>query len=93
MKKADLLPVENKTFIKLVQLVGIVATVKLVDEFGGGAVYIPKSKDPLYLKRNLSIIKDRERGLSFKVLGEKYGIPTKTVKSIMRAYKNKARRR
>lgn len=67
----------------LVQIIGVSATVKLADHFGGLQFYVPKIDTLLGNKRNSMIREDRKRGLDYRQLAQKYKLTEVWIRQIV----------
>lgn len=70
------------TIIGLIDLIGSAATERLVDEFGGDCIYIPKCHKHFHHNRNLEILNDRKIGMKISELRKKYNLSRRRILEI-----------
>lgn len=68
---------------EVAELIGIENYLKIVDIFGGGAIYIPKPDGVLRSARNRKIIEDYKDGENCKLIAKKYNLTKSAVINIL----------
>lgn len=78
-------------FKKLVRIIGLDNTTKLMQEFGGKVLYIPKIQGLVRIRRDEKIYKDHETGeYTHAELARKWGLKKPTLTRIInRVHKRK----
>jgi Mor family transcriptional regulator len=80
----------TKVFDRLVELVGIEATRKILIEYGGRSIYIPKVDIFLGRQRNWRIVDEYEKGLyTQRELAEKWSLSQSQIQRIISETKEK----
>ena len=68
---------------KLVDVIGLEATLQLCDVFGGESVYIPRNDRTFAAVRAYIIKKEHQAGMSAKQLARKYGLSVRMAEKIV----------
>ena len=68
---------------EIAELIGLEKYLKMVESFGGEAIYIPKSDGLLKTVRNRLIREDWEAGKSYRLLAKKYHLTKNTIIAIV----------
>ena len=85
-------PINLHSFVKIV---GIECYEKIVEEYGGGGIYIPSQKKHDISKKNRAIYEDdRDKNMNYRDLRKKYKLSETTIRKIIdkclkEDYKNK----
>jgi len=79
---------QPKSFTRLVETVGLEATLALIVAFGGKSLHIPKVNNFLINRRNKKIFEDHSsKKYTQKQLMAKWDMPMSTIYTIARRYK------
>jgi len=71
-----------RQYADLIQVIGLEATVKLCNEYGGMNIYIPKADGIIFAKRRDTIMKEYN-GYNIAKLAKKYGLSVRAVQMIV----------
>lgn len=79
---------KSKTFTRLIELVGVEATRKLLAEYGGQTLYVPKLEIFFGRQRNWKIAEEYESGeYSQQQLAEKWSLSQSQIQRIVKQVK------
>ncbi len=79
---------KDETMSLLVEVLGLEATKKIVEIFGGDSVYVPKAESVIRMGRDRRIYKEfKEKGYRYRELASIYNLTTRHVREIIRTQK------
>lgn len=74
----------------LVEILGLEATKKIIEIFGGDSVYVPKAESVIRMGRDRRIYKEfKEKGYSYQDLATKYNLTKRHVRVIIKAQRRR----
>ncbi|MBA3009748.1 MAG: hypothetical protein KKF12_12130 [Proteobacteria bacterium] len=79
---------DDTTMSLLVETLGLEATKKVVEIFGGDSVYVPKAESVIRMGRDRKIYREhKEKRISYQELAARYNLTTRHVRAIIKEQK------
>lgn len=79
---------ELKLVKELIEMIGAENTHKITQMYGGNNIYIPKCEKSAFVKRDNEIYSHFLAGMSFRKIGERYGLTARNVVAIVHNMEN-----